>query len=88
MNALEQNATVELDHGATMHYIPDLQGNMFRNIMVRHPGAAQAKWTRLTPDDFASATTEQKLVQCIERRYHLLHEEAVKDVELWARSQK
>ena len=71
-----------------MHYIPDLQSNMFRNIIGRHPGAAQAKWSRLTPDDFASATTEQKLVQCIERRYHLLHEEAVKDVELWARSQK
>ena len=71
-----------------MHYIPDLQSNMFRNIMERHPGAAQAKWSRLKPDDFASATSEQKLVHCIESRYHLLHEDAVKEVELWTRSQK
>jgi hypothetical protein len=70
-----------------MHYIPDLQNNIFRNVMARHPGAAQSKWSRLTAKDLASATTEEKLIECIERRYHLGHGAAVSDVTIWARSQ-
>ena len=70
-----------------MHYLPDLQNNMFRNILGRHPGAAQAKWSRLTADDFTSATTEEEFIERIERRYHLGHDVAVRDVKIWARSQ-
>ena len=45
-----------------------------------HMRAAQAKWSRLTPDDLSSIHDEEDLIDRIEERYSLPHWVAVEDV--------
>ena len=49
-----------------------------------HMQAAQAKWDRLTPSDYAAIRTKRDLIARVEERYSLDHERAIRDVELWA----
>jgi len=48
-----------------------------------HMRAAQAKWSRLTPDDFSDIRNTQDLITRVEERYSLSHAVAARDVQLW-----
>jgi hypothetical protein len=54
------------------------------HITERHMKAAQAKWDRLTTADLSGIKTRSQLVGRVEERYSLAHEQAARDVELWA----
>jgi hypothetical protein len=46
---------------------------------------AQAKWERLTVSDYAEIRTLPELIARLQQRYGLSHEQARRDVEIWAR---
>ena len=48
--------------------------------------SAQAKWDRLTIEDYAGVRTVGDLVARIVQRYGLSYEQAVRDVEIWAKA--
>jgi hypothetical protein len=50
--------------------------------------SAQAKWDRLTIDDYAEVRTVGDLVARIVRRYSLSYEQAMRDVEIWAKAMR
>jgi hypothetical protein len=55
------------------------------DIVPMHLHAAQAKWDRLTADDYASLETEADLIAAVEDRYGLPHDQAARDVTIWLR---
>jgi hypothetical protein len=56
------------------------------NVADGHMRAAQAKWSRLTPDDLSSIHDEEQLIAKVEERYSLPHWVAVQDVQLWVKA--
>jgi hypothetical protein len=48
--------------------------------------SAQAKWDRLTIDDYADIRTIPDLVARVIQRYSLSYEQALRDVEMWAKA--
>jgi hypothetical protein len=60
------------------------QGDDAVGIGARHMSAAQAKWDRLTTMDLSGVRTRSELVERVEARYSLPHEQAESDVEFWA----
>jgi hypothetical protein len=46
---------------------------------------AQAKWDRLTVADYAEIRTIPQLIARLQQRYSLPHEQAKRDVEIWAK---
>ncbi|MFL5083215.1 MAG: hypothetical protein ACJ8FP_00190 [Xanthobacteraceae bacterium] len=46
---------------------------------------AQAKWDRLTSSDYAEIRTLPELIARLQQRYSLPHEQARRDVEIWAK---
>ena len=48
--------------------------------------AAQAKWSRLTPDDLSGIRDRHGLIAMVEKRYSLPHGVAVQDVDLWLKA--
>jgi hypothetical protein len=48
-----------------------------------HMRAAQAKWSRLTPEDLSGIRNKQDLITSVEQRYSLSHAVATQDVQLW-----
>jgi uncharacterized protein YjbJ (UPF0337 family) len=47
-------------------------------------GAARAHWSKLTDDDWLATTgTKGHLIGCIQKRYEITRDEAVKQVEDW-----
>jgi hypothetical protein len=46
--------------------------------------AAQATWMRLTEADLSGVRTTSELIERVEERYSLSHEQATRDVEFWA----
>jgi hypothetical protein len=69
----------------TPNSLPHTDDNIL-NIADGHMRAAQAKWSRLTPDDLSSIHDEEELVAKIEERYSLPHWVAVQDVQLWVKA--
>jgi hypothetical protein len=56
-----------------------------------HPGLtphamqiAQATWLRLTAAELSGVRTTSELIERVEARYSLSHEQATRDVEFWA----
>jgi hypothetical protein len=54
------------------------------HITTRQMKAAQAKWDRLTTADLAGIRAMSQLIGRVEERYSLPHDQAARDVELWA----
>jgi hypothetical protein len=48
-----------------------------------HLGAAQARWSRLTPHDLSDIRNKQDLITPVGRRYGLSHAVATRDVQVW-----
>lgn len=48
-----------------------------------HMRAAQAKWSRLTPDDLSDIHNKQDLITRVEEHYSLSHAVATQEVQLW-----
>ena len=69
----------------TPNSLPHTDDNIL-NVADGHMRAAQAKWSRLTPDDLSSIRDEEGLVAKIEERYSLPHWVAVQDVQLWIKA--
>ena len=65
--------------------IPACNDNEVLNIAAGDMREAQAKWSRLTPDDLARARDKHALIAMIEERYSLPHGVAAQNVELWLR---
>ena len=65
---------------------PACNDNDVLNIADGHMRAAQAKWSRLTPDDLSGIRDRHGLIAMIEARYSLPHWVAVQDVELWLKA--
>jgi hypothetical protein len=45
---------------------------------------AQATWLRLTAAELSGVRTTSELIERVEERYGLSHEQATRDVEFWA----
>jgi len=45
---------------------------------------AQSTWMRLTAADLSGVRTTSELIERVEERYNLSHEQAISDVEFWA----
>ena len=58
---------------------------MFNLQGVDQLRSAQAKWERLTADDYAEIKTLPDLIAVLAQRYSLPHAQAQRDVEIWAR---
>jgi hypothetical protein len=69
----------------TPNSLPHTDDNIL-NVADGHMRAAQAKWSRLTPDDLSSIHDEEGLVAKIQERYSLPHWVAVQDVQLWVKA--
>ena len=65
---------------------PACNDNDVLNIADGHMRAAQAKWSRLTPDDLSGVNDKHALIARIEERYSLPHWLAAQDVELWLKA--
>jgi hypothetical protein len=70
-----QHRMFDLQHG---------QDDGILHITTRHVEAARAKWDRLSMADLSSIRTKSQLIERVEERYGLPHEDVVSDVELWA----
>jgi hypothetical protein len=44
---------------------------------------AQATWLRLTAAELSGVRTTSELIERVEERYSLSHEQAIRDVEFW-----
>jgi hypothetical protein len=45
---------------------------------------AQATWTRLTTADLLGIRTTSEIIERVEERYSLSHEQSTREVEFWA----
>jgi hypothetical protein len=64
----------------------DLQHGQKDDVLQLTAGrmaAAQAKWDRLTPADLSAIKHKTQLIDRVEQRYSLPHEQAARDVEIW-----
>jgi|SoiMethySBSTD1v2_1073268.scaffolds.fasta_scaffold5117523_1 hypothetical protein len=50
--------------------------------------SAQAKWDRLTVEDYAEIRTIPDLIARVIQRYNLPYEQALRDVEIWAKAMR
>ena len=69
----------------TPHSLPHTDPAIL-DVADGHMRAAQAKWSRLTQEDFSAIHDETELVAKIEERYSLPHWVAVQDVQLWVKA--
>jgi hypothetical protein len=60
--------------------------NHVLNFVDGRMDAAQAKWSRLTPDDLSGIHDKHALIATIAERYGLPHWVAMQDVERWLKA--